>query len=124
LTSVPWCIFYFALTHFYGYKRRPIHAFRKAIEARDFEALPALLADDVVLLTPVAFAPCIGRELVAGIVRTAGRVLGGFRYKREISGPDGRGHAVLVMARLRRLPVERRRDRALTMEPVSVKDLV
>ncbi|MBM7365629.1 ketosteroid isomerase-like protein [Gordonia hydrophobica] len=31
--------------------------FRKAVEANDFSAIPALLADDVELLSPLAFKP-------------------------------------------------------------------
>ncbi|HEX5853014.1 MAG TPA: nuclear transport factor 2 family protein [Solirubrobacteraceae bacterium] len=74
--------------------------FRAAVEADDLQAIPALLAEDVVFHSPVAFAPYEGRELVAAILRGAGRAFENFRYEREIGNPSGRDHALLFKARV------------------------
>src|SRR5439155_630274 len=44
-----------------------MHPFRSAIEARDVDAVVALLSDDVVLRSPVAFKPYRGRAAVAAL---------------------------------------------------------
>jgi ketosteroid isomerase-like protein len=68
--------------------------FRAAIEARDMDAVPALLAPDVTFRSPVAFAPYEGRELVAAILRAVERVFDTFAYEREMRGDDGRDVAL------------------------------
>jgi hypothetical protein len=71
------------------------HPFRTAVESWDFDAIPALLAEDVVFRSPVAFKPYHGRELVSAILHGVSRVFEDFRYVREIGG-DGPGeHHVL-----------------------------
>ena len=66
-----------------------MHPFRAAVEAGDFDALPALLAPDVRFLSPVAFSPYEGRALVGAILRGVGRVFEDFAYVREIGDPRG-----------------------------------
>jgi len=70
-------------------------AFREAIEAvlngkgGDFAAVEALLADDVVFTSPVAFKPYPGKPITAAILRGVSRVFTDFHYVREINdGPD------------------------------------
>ncbi|MDO9355320.1 MAG: nuclear transport factor 2 family protein [Solirubrobacteraceae bacterium] len=75
-----------------------MHPFRAAVEAGDHDAIKAMLADDVTFLSPVAFAPYEGRELVAAILRGAFRVLGGLRYVRELEGSGGVDHALMFKA--------------------------
>lgn len=75
-----------------------MHPFRAAAEAQDHEAIPALLAEDVTFLSPVAFAPYEGREMVSAILRGAGRVFENFHYVRELE--DGRDHALIFKARI------------------------
>lgn len=70
------------------------HPFKQAVEAWDFDAIPALLAEDVVFRSPVAFKPYHGREMVSAILRGVSRVFEDFRYVREI-GEDGPGAHVL-----------------------------
>ncbi|GLY46742.1 nuclear transport factor 2 family protein [Lentzea sp. NBRC 102530] len=70
-----------------------MNAFRKAVEARDTEAMAACLADDVVFTSPVAFAPYPGKALTAAILRGVMRVFENFRYEREIV--DGANHALV-----------------------------
>jgi ketosteroid isomerase-like protein len=75
-----------------------MHEFRRAVEARDADALEALLADDVVFVSPVAFKPYPGKAMTAAILRGALRVFEDFRYIREIGDPDGRDHALVFEA--------------------------
>jgi hypothetical protein len=73
-------------------------AFRKAVEERDSAAIEALLAENVVFTSPVAFKPYTGRAMTAAILRGVLRVFEGFHYVREIAGADGRDHALLFTA--------------------------
>ncbi|MFC9437744.1 nuclear transport factor 2 family protein [Nocardia sp. NPDC057030] len=72
--------------------------FREAVEARDTDAVEALLADDVVFTSPVAFKPYPGKALTAAILRGVLRVFEDFHYLREIANPDGRDHALIFEA--------------------------
>jgi hypothetical protein len=77
-----------------------MHPFREAVEAGDHAAIEALLADDVVFTSPVAFTPYSGKPITAAILRGVTRVFEDFRYVREISGADGRDHALVFTARV------------------------
>jgi hypothetical protein len=81
-------------------------SFRKAVEARDPEAMAAALADDVVFRSPVAFRPYPGKAITAAILRGVLRVFEDFRYVRELSGGDGRDHALVFEARIGDVRVE------------------
>jgi hypothetical protein len=83
-----------------------MRAFREAVEAWDFDAVEALLAEDVVFTSPVVFKPYPGKAITAAILRGVSRVFEDFRYERELTGPDGRDHALVFTARVG--------DRALT----------
>lgn len=71
------------------------HPFRKAVEERDEEAIQALLADDVVFTSPVAFKPYVGKPITAALLRGVLRVFEDFRYIREIGDANGRDHALV-----------------------------
>lgn len=75
-----------------------MHPFRKAVENRDQEAIEALLADDVVFTSPVAYQPYTGKPITAAILRGVMRVFEDFRYIREIA--DGSDHALVFTARV------------------------
>ena len=45
-----------------------MHPFRAAVEARDPAAIEALLADNVVFTSPVAFTPYSGKPITAAIL--------------------------------------------------------
>ena len=75
-----------------------MHPFRAAVEARDHEAMTAMLADDVVFTSPVAFKPYPGKPITAAILRGVLRVFEDFTYVREIANPDGRDHALVFTA--------------------------
>jgi hypothetical protein len=71
------------------------HPFRKAVEEHDEAAIQALLADDVVFTSPVAFKPYVGKPITAALLRGVLRVFEDFRYIREIHDENGRDHAFL-----------------------------
>ncbi|MFF8726996.1 nuclear transport factor 2 family protein [Streptomyces sp. NPDC015171] len=75
-----------------------MHPFRKAVETQDHEALEALLADEVVFTSPVAFKPYPGKKITAAILRGVSRVFEDFTYVREIANPDGRDLAFVFTA--------------------------
>jgi len=77
-----------------------VHPFRAAIEARDLDAVTALLADDVAFRSPVVFKPYSGREAVSMILAAVAEVFEDFSYTREIGGPDARDHALVFEARI------------------------
>ena len=75
-----------------------MHPFRQADEARDEAAMVALLADDVVFTSPVAFKPYSGKPITAAILRAVLRIFEDFRYIREIADANGRDHALVFEA--------------------------
>jgi SnoaL-like domain len=75
-----------------------MHPFRQAVEARDEAAIEALLAENVVFTSPVAFKPYPGKPITAAILRAVMRVFEDFRYVREIESADGRDHALVFKA--------------------------
>ncbi|MFE5193022.1 nuclear transport factor 2 family protein [Streptomyces sp. NBC_00056] len=77
-----------------------MQAFRKAVEANDPDAVEALLAENVVFTSPVAFRPYPGKAITAAILRGVTRVFEDFRYVREINSADGRDHALVFVARI------------------------
>jgi hypothetical protein len=77
-----------------------MHPFRRAVEARDADALVDVLAEDVVFRSPVVFRPYVGRDAVAPILRAALEVFEDFRYVQEIGTSDGTEHALVFRARI------------------------
>ncbi|MEV6774098.1 nuclear transport factor 2 family protein [Nocardia sp. NPDC051030] len=75
-----------------------MHPFRAAVEARDHAAIEALLADNVVFTSPVAFKPYPGKAITAAILRAVIQVFEDFRYVREIGEDDARDHALVFEA--------------------------
>ena len=72
-----------------------MHPFRKAVEERDEKGMRALLADDVVFTSPVAFKPYVGKPITAAILHGVLRIFEDFRYVREIHDGNGRDHALV-----------------------------
>lgn len=77
-----------------------MHPFRTAVDARDHEAVAAMLADDVVFTSPVAFKPYPGKSITAAILRGVLRVFEDLTYIREIANPDGRDLAFVFTAKV------------------------
>ena len=75
-----------------------MHAFRRAVEARDLDAAIALLADDVVFRSPIAHKPYRGKDVVGLILRTVVTVFEDFRYEQEIGADDADRHALIFAA--------------------------
>ena len=71
-----------------------MHPFRKAVEDRDEAAIQALLSDDVVFTSPVAFKPYVGKPITAAILCGVLRVFEDFRYVREIHDSESGHHAL------------------------------
>lgn len=72
--------------------------FREAVEAGDIDAVEALLADDVVFHSPVAFKPYPGKPITAAILRAVIEVFEDFHYVREIGSPGASEHALVFEA--------------------------
>jgi ketosteroid isomerase-like protein len=77
-----------------------VHPFRTAIEARDLDAVSALLAEDVVFRSPIVFKPYRGRATVTAILTAVAQVFEDFSYTREIGAADARDHALVFEARV------------------------
>jgi limonene-1,2-epoxide hydrolase len=77
-----------------------VQQFRAAIEARDINAAVALLAEDVVFHSPIAFTPYRGREAVGAVLRAVIEVFEDFEYVREIGAPDAADHALVFRTRI------------------------
>jgi hypothetical protein len=77
-----------------------MHPFRAAVEARDFDAAVALLADDVVFRSPIVFKPYQGREVVGALLHAVSRVFEDFVYEREIGAEGAADHALVFKARV------------------------
>ena len=77
-----------------------VQQFRAAVEAKDMDAAVALLADDVVFHSPIAFTPYRGREAVGTVLRAVVEVFEDFRYVREIGAADAADQALVFRARI------------------------
>jgi hypothetical protein len=80
------------------------HPFRTAVEERDESAIQAMLADTVVLTSPVAFKPYVGKPITAAILRGVLRVFEDFHYVREIHDSNGRDHAFVFETKISGVP--------------------
>lgn len=73
--------------------------FREAVEnGFDHEAIYAMLADDVVFTSPVAFKPYPGKAITAAILRAVSQVFTDFHYVREYPGVVD--HALMFEAKV------------------------
>ena len=62
--------------------------FRKAVEAKDLDAMREALADDVVFHSPITFKPYEGRESVSMLLGVVFRTFEDFRYTDELDRDD------------------------------------
>ncbi|WP_265444318.1 nuclear transport factor 2 family protein [Flexivirga meconopsidis] len=74
--------------------------FREAIETGDLAAVDAMLADEVVFRSPVAFKPYAGKAITSAILRAVVEVFEDFRYVREIRDDGGADHALVFEAKV------------------------
>lgn len=80
-------------------------AFRAAVEAGDFDALPALCTEDVVFRSPIAHKPYRGRETLGVILRSVSRVFEDLAYIREIGGGESPDSALVFVAKVNGLEI-------------------
>lgn len=78
-------------------------SFRDAATAKDLDAIEAMLADDVVFLSPVAHKPYPGKHVTAEILRAVSEVLEQLTYVRQMI--DGAHHAYMFTAKVDGLDV-------------------
>jgi hypothetical protein len=71
-----------------------MHAFRRIVEAREFDKVGSLLAENVVLDSPIAFKPYHDREMVD------------FAFQREIGAETDQHHALAFDARVGDLSIQ------------------
>jgi SnoaL-like domain len=77
-----------------------MQAFREAVERSDFDAVVALLSDDVVFRSPAVYRPYQGRPDVAKLLHAVSQVFEDFRYTHEIGAPDEAQSALVFRARV------------------------
>jgi SnoaL-like domain len=80
-------------------------SFREAIDARDFDAVEALLAEDVVFRSPVAFKSYAGKAITSAILRGVAEVFEDLQYVREIHDVNGLDHVLIFEAKVEGLQV-------------------
>jgi hypothetical protein len=83
-----------------------MHAFRRLVEAREVDKVDGLLAENVVLHSPIAFKPYRGRETVATIIKTVAAILEDFAFQCEIGAEAGEDHALVFVARVGDLSIQ------------------
>lgn len=72
-----------------------MHPFQAAVEARDFDAVFALLDEQVVFKSPAVFKPYEGKQVTSMILRLVIEVFEDFTYVKAVGG-EGPGDHVLV----------------------------
>lgn len=66
-----------------------LHPFRRAVEAKDLEAMMAPFAEDAVLHSPVTWKPFEGRAAIRKLLEILLEVFRDFRYTDELRAEDG-----------------------------------
>jgi SnoaL-like domain len=64
------------------------HPFRRAAEAKDFDAMTETLREDVVLHSPILFRGFEGRDVVMQVLTHVAATLEDFAYTDELSNDD------------------------------------
>ena len=75
-----------------------MEALRRALEARDAEAVEALLAEDCVFRSPALFKPYAGRAATMVFLRAVMEVFEGFHYTRTFTDDAGGGSVMMFAA--------------------------
>ena len=71
---------------------------RQALEARDIDAVEAMLADDVVFRSPAVHRAYAGKPITTAVLRAAAQVFEDLHYVRTFTDDDGRGHVLMFEA--------------------------
>jgi hypothetical protein len=83
-----------------------MHAFRHAVEGREFESLGEVFAEHVVLHSPIAFRPYEGREMAIKIVMMVAGIFEDFAFQREIGRETDDYHALMFSARVGEMTIQ------------------
>jgi hypothetical protein len=83
-----------------------MHPFRAAVEAKQWDALPQLLAEDVVFRSPIAHKPYHGRDTVGAILSAVSNVFEDLTYAKEIGGEGDADHALVFNAKVGVLDIQ------------------
>lgn len=83
-----------------------MHPFRAAVEAKQWDALPQLLAEDVVFRSPIAHKPYHGRDTVGAILGAVSKVFEDLTYAKEIGGEGDADHALVFNAKVGGLDIQ------------------
>lgn len=75
-----------------------MNQFRAAVEARDHEAIYAMLDEHVVFRSPAVFKPYEGREVTAAILKMVIDVFEDFTYIKEIGAEGAEDHVLVFTA--------------------------
>ncbi|WP_161963770.1 nuclear transport factor 2 family protein [Xanthomonas arboricola] len=67
----------------------PTQQWRRIVLQRDWDALPALLHDDVTYHTPAQLQPLHGKDAVIGVLRLVFGAFDSFTYLRHFVSDDG-----------------------------------
>lgn len=68
---------------------RAVQAWHRIVTERDWDALPALVVDDVTYHNPAQFEPYRGKEALVGVLRLVFSIFEDFQYLRRFDGPEG-----------------------------------
>jgi hypothetical protein len=83
-----------------------MHPFRRAVEAREFDTIGEIFAENVVLNSPIAFRPYQGRDMVAKIVTIVASIFEDFAFQREIGAETDDHRALMFDARVGELSIQ------------------
>lgn|SRR3954466_3554235 len=65
-----------------------IHAFTAAMACKDMEAMLSHMAEEIVLNTPLAAEPLIGKNAIRPVVTALLRVVDAFDFREVLQGPE------------------------------------
>jgi hypothetical protein len=65
-----------------------VHAFTDAMQRKDRDAMLSHMTDDIVLKTPLATAPFIGKDAIRPVVTALLGVVDTFDFREILQGPD------------------------------------
>jgi hypothetical protein len=66
-----------------------VQTWHHIVTERDWDALPALVVDDVTYHNPAQFEPYRGKEALVGVLRLVFSIFEDFQYLRRFDGPEG-----------------------------------
>lgn len=68
---------------------RAVQEWHRIVTQRDWDALPALVVEDVTYHNPAQFEPYRGKEALVGVLQLVFSIFEDFQYLRRFDGPEG-----------------------------------